>query len=583
MLPSTEPLESIDIGRHIAALSAWWRAVTPKDAGTKQRLRDELALLRATWRRAAQRFDEQAIAILRLLAREVELETGRPLDDAPAAVLRDVFGYDRFRPGQRELIAAALAGQDALGVMPTGAGKSLTYQVPARVLGGTTLVISPLVSLMKDQVDAACAVGLRATFMNSTLAPDVRRERVAALRSGQFELVYAAPEGIEAWLGSVLDRVRLSLIAVDEAHCISHWGHEFRPSYRNLQGLKRRFGDVPVLALTATATAEVARDIVDQLGMCAPILVRGSLFRSNLELHAFRKGDGASGVRQRLLGIALGRPGDSGIIYCLSRKSAESTAEYLCTQGVRAAAYHAGMDAGARTAVQDDFQRDDVDVVVATVAFGMGIDKSNIRYVIHRDMPRSIEGYYQEVGRAGRDGLPSVCVLFYSWADVLAYDRMAAEASDEALAQRQRTQVREMFALADKRTCRHQAVARHLGETLDACGRACDVCTGVDLLASPTAAPGRGRKRATALSSSVAAPMAADDALFHALKRLRKDLADRKGVPAYIVFSDATLRAMAAHRPRSLAEMLAMPGVGPKKLAEFGARFLERINGTAGR
>ncbi|HTA18063.1 MAG TPA: ATP-dependent DNA helicase RecQ [Polyangia bacterium] len=504
-------------------------------------------------------------------------------EGAAQGVLRDVFGFESFRAGQEEIISAVLAGRDCVGVMPTGAGKSLTYQIPARVLGGTTLVVSPLVALMKDQVDAVTEVGLRATFLNSTLEPDERRRRVQALAAGEYELCYAAPEGIEASVGHVLGRLDLKLIAVDEAHCISQWGHDFRPAYRNLAGLKRRFGGVPVLALTATATPGVTTDIIEQLGMIEPARFRGSFFRPNLRISAYRKGetnDGADSgtrrappVRDGILRLVRARAGQSGIVYCLSRKSTESTADFLRDHGVRAAVYHAGLDAATRNAAQEDFRRDRVDVVVATVAFGMGIDKSNVRYVIHRDMPRSIEGYYQEIGRAGRDGLASDCVLFYSWADVLSYDRFGDDA-DPAVAERQRTQSREMFRLAAARACRHEAVTRYLGEHMDACESSCDVCAGFDVLGEAEAATPAIPRARRPRGAPIPASDDLDAELYLALKALRKTIADARAVPAYIVFSDATLVQLAERRPRSEAELLEIPGVGPKKLELYGAPFL---------
>jgi len=414
----------------------------------------------------------------------------------PEELLRSVFGYESFRPGQREVIEAVLAGRDAIGVMPTGSGKSLTYQLPARLLGGTTLVVSPLIALMKDQVDALSRRGYRATFLNSSVGPEERRARALAIRRGEVELVYAAPEGLEASAGGALAGARLTLIAVDEAHCISHWGHDFRPAYRNLAGLKARFG-VPVLALTATATAAVVKDIAEQLGMEAPLVVRGRFFRENLRLHAYKKGGeaaGRSGVRTRdaLLRLLEGRRGESGIVYCLSRKTTEETAAFLKRHGLRAVPYHAGLEPEARERAQDAFLAGKAEVVVATVAFGMGIDKPDVRFVVHRDMPRSIEGYYQEVGRAGRDGASSDCVLLYSWADVLAWDRMLGDLA-EPQARAQRQQARQMFRLAEEARCRQRELVAHFGERIQACGGSCDLCSGADLLAE---APGPSRRAA---------------------------------------------------------------------------------------
>ncbi len=532
---------------------------------------DLLAHLRTRWRHQPAAFSSGSVAALREHAEAVNAA----LLGEVADLLKNTFGYSSFRPGQHEIIEAAIKGQDCIGIMPTGAGKSLTYQLAARVLGGTSLVISPLIALMKDQVDALQEMGMRATFLNSSLSAGERAERTALMQAGDYELVYAAPEGLEASVGAALSNMDLSLIAVDEAHCISQWGHDFRPAYRKLAGLKSRFG-VPVMALTATATAEVMTDIESQLGLAKPLQFRGSFFRSNLNIHLLKKGehDGRRvKVRESIGKLCLARKGESGIVYTLSRASAESTAEYLNSLGIRALPYHAGMSAEDRTVTQDAFIRDDIEVVCATVAFGMGIDKSNVRYVIHRDMPKSIEGYYQEIGRAGRDGVASDCILFYSWPDVLNLERMVGNG---AVADSHRRQIRAMYNWADRPACRHQTIARYFGEEMDRCLTSCDFCTGIDLLEGLSAKTGpRTGGTRTMFSTETAVAAAAGSPLFEDLKALRRELADARGVPAYIVFSDATLLAMAASKPRNEAELLNVSGVGPTKLERYGEAFLE--------
>jgi ATP-dependent DNA helicase RecQ len=490
-----------DVAAQIEAL----RETPPEDAAARARVAAAVAALKDLRRDRPDLFTPEAARLVRPSA--APPSAGAPVEAPrvartpgdPLPVLRDVFGFPSFRPGQRELVDAVLAGRDALGVLPTGSGKSLTYQLPARLLGGVTLVVSPLIALMKDQVEAMGRVGLRATFLNSSLEAEERRSRVAAIRRGEFELVYAAPEGLEGAAGSAIAGARLSLVAVDEAHCISHWGHDFRPAYRNLAGLRQRFGDAPILALTATATPRVAKDIAEQLGMRDPAVFRGSVFRPNLRLEVVKKGGDAPRSREEILDRVRARRGESGIVYCIARRSAESVAEFLRSRRVKALAYHAGLEPGERERVQDAFLGGGADVVVATVAFGMGIDKPDIRYVIHRDMPGSVEGYCQEIGRAGRDGDASDCVLLYSWADVMAHDRLAEGVDDPATSRLQRQKARAMFEWAEASGCRHQLLGRHFGEDVPPCGSSCDTCAPVRASlalvgAGPRAAKRRGRR-----------------------------------------------------------------------------------------
>ena len=401
-----------------------------------------------------------------------------PEGQTPQAVLEEVFGYESFRPGQAEIIDGVMAGRDCIGVMPTGAGKSLTYQIPARLLPGTVLVISPLISLMKDQVDGVNEFGLQAVQIDSTLPPSERQERLRRWMDGAYDLVYMAPEALDGSLRSWVRKAPLSLLVVDEAHCISQWGHDFRPAYRRLRGLRDELG-LPVLALTATATRAVARDILRQLGMKKPAGYKGSFFRPNLKISVRKKGKGRT--REEILALVRKHSGESGIVYCMSRKAVEQMAEYLSRNGVRALPYHAGLDADLRAAHQDAFQRDDVDVVVATIAFGMGIDKSNVRYVIHRDMPKDMESWYQEIGRAGRDGIDSDCVIFYSWADVKLHERFLSDIDDPELRDLKWRATTGLYRVLERNGCRHQALVAHFDESIAPCDASCDVCSGTSV------------------------------------------------------------------------------------------------------
>jgi ATP-dependent DNA helicase RecQ len=507
----------------------------------------------------------------------------------PQQVLESLFGYQTFRPGQREIIDAVLAGRDCIGLMPTGAGKSLTFQIPAKLLGGTVLVISPLISLMKDQVDALERLGFRAALVNSTLDESERWQRLQQLRRGELELVYIAPEALRQGLRSFIADCPIRLVVVDEAHCISHWGHDFRPAYRQLRDLKGQLGDIPVLALTATATRRVALDIVRSLGMRKPAGYKGSFYRPNLRIIAQKKGGPGRNTRKDILAVIRGHPQESGIVYCATRRDVDSITEWLAAQGLRAVPYHAGLDDRTRAHHQDAFARDEVDVVVATVAFGMGIDKSNVRFVIHRDMPRSIEAWYQEIGRAGRDGLPSDCMAFYSWVDVLGYDRFLDEIEDPELRAETRARTVGLFNLLERSGCRHQALCGYFDESVSPCGVACDACLGLSL-DDVFARAGRTARRAPEPSWRTPSWRTAeafggsdddegrdDPELFDRLRALRRRIADAENVPAYIVFSDAVLRQMARRVPKTDRELLAIPGVGPAKLTRYGEKFLELL------
>jgi len=590
------------------------------------------------------------------------------------APLKQYFGFGSFRPLQEEIIRDSLEGKDAFVVLPTGGGKSLCFQLPALVRPGLTVVVSPLIALMKDQVDALQAAGVAATFLNSSLGPDESRSRLRGLHNAEFKLLYVAPERLmlSGFLGD-LKRWKVSAFAIDEAHCISEWGHDFRPEYRQISSLREQFPGVPFMALTATATERVRADIVKQLHLHEPSCYVASFNRPNLTYRVSAK----SGSYEQLLNFTRARPREAGIIYCQARKTTEDLSRKLSADGVKALPYHAGLTPEDRTKNQEAFLRDEVRVICATIAFGMGINKPNVRFVIHYDLPKNIEGYYQETGRAGRDSLPSECLLLFSPGDRVKQMRFIDEKPDAKERAVARAQLEQMIHYAEVATCRRKSLLEYFGETTAEanCG-ACDNClspratwdgtlaaqkflscvyriheqsgfsvgvnhvievlTGADtekvrkfehqnlstyniggehtraewgaigrelirlgLLLQNTAkfsvieltddgmAALKSRRKIT-LTKPVAAPapdrekhrageIACDEALFEKLRSLRKKLADERGVPPYIVFSDVALRQMARFYPQSDSEFSRISGVGEKKLREFGRDFLGEV------
>ena len=392
-------------------------------------------------------------------------------------LLKTNFGFDQFRPLQEKIIRCVMSGRDALVLMPTGGGKSLCFQLPALLLPGLTLVISPLISLMKDQVDALQANGIAAAFINSTLTrPEIARIQAEA-QAGKIKILYAAPERlILSEFQQFLQKARVSLLAIDESHCISEWGHDFRPDYLNLQMLRKIFPQVPVMALTATATPQVREDIIQQLSLQKARIFISSFNRPNLAYVVLGKQDAYG----QLLDILRQHPHAATIIYCFSRKDTENLAADLRAEGLDALAYHAGLENEERRTNQEKFIRDEVQIIVATIAFGMGIDKPDVRLVIHYHLPKSIEGYYQETGRAGRDGLPSKCILFYSSADAMKQQYFIRQIEDESERRNAYQKLEQMVAYGELSTCRRQHLLAYFGEDYQE-----EKCDGCDICLSP--------------------------------------------------------------------------------------------------
>ena len=595
--------------------------------------------------------------------------------------LKTYFGYDSFRPLQEEIIRHILDGNDALVLMPTGGGKSICYQLPALLREGTAIVVSPLISLMKDQVEALCANGISAGALNSSNDETENAALRRACMEGRLKLLYISPEKLLTEANYLLRDMHISLFAIDEAHCISQWGHDFRPEYAQMGILHQLFPHVPVIALTATADKITREDIIKQLHLNHPRIFISSFDRPNLSL-TVKRGYQQKEKSKAILDFIARHPGESGIIYCMSRSKTESVAQMLQKQGIRTAVYHAGLSPARRDEAQDDFINDRVQVVCATIAFGMGIDKSNVRWVIHYNLPKSIESFYQEVGRAGRDGLPSDTLLFYSLADLILLTKFATDSGQQSI---NLEKLQRMQQYAESDICRRRILLSYFGETADHdCGN-CDVCknpperfdgtvivqkalsaiarteqqigTGVlvDILRGnmsaevvgkgyqqlKTFAAGReipardwhdyllqmlqlgyfeiayndnnhlkitsagsdvlfgratarlvvirreeanetkrGRKRKTPAPDKelpLGLPNTENEALFEALRELRKRLADEEALPAYIVLSDKVLHLLSTSRPTTIEEFGNISGIGEYKKKKYGKEFVGLI------
>jgi len=488
--------------------------------------------------------------------------------------LKKYFGYDEFRPLQKDIIERVLAKDDCVVLMPTGGGKSLCFQLPALIQDGITIVISPLISLMKDQVDALRTNGVSAAFLNSSLSAAEQSDLLNKITVGEIKILYISPERLAlSQFEAFLHTLPITLFAIDEAHCISEWGHDFRPDYRNLKRLRTTFPTIPIIALTATATEKVRADIITQLNLPSPKVFISSFNRANLSYEVLPKKDSFATI----LSLIEVYRGESVIIYCFSRKDTETLVEKLQKYGHSAGSYHAGLTADKRRDNQEGFIRDEIHIMVATIAFGMGIDKPDVRLVIHHSLPKSIEGYYQETGRAGRDGLPARCVLLFSMADTFKHDYFIRQIADEEEQQQVRQNLNQSVEYGRLNSCRRRFLLSYFNEEYGA-----PTCANCDRCIAPTPLGLAPVARTQAKASSIfrtneydESPI--DTSLFEILRHIRTNEAARIKVPPYIIFGDKALREMSIQKPTSDEAFLTINGVGDKKLVKFGELFMNAI------